>query len=251
LNDTAPTVPAAPPVPPISPLEAVTGTFSKPSETFSRLLARPTWWLPLAVSTVLLAALIAISMQKIDMERTVREAIEKRGARTGQSVPPEMVTRQVEATRKMQPVFLGVGVVFGVAAFFLIGLVLWGAARAMGAEARYGQMLAIWAHASLPNIIGALVAIPLFVTLADGSITQAAAQNVVASNVGAFLPETAPAALRSLLSSLDVFSLATLALLVLGFRRVPGLSRGAATSTPVVLWGLWVIGKTIWAALFG
>ena len=251
MKDTAPTAPAAPPVPPISPLAAIAGTFSKPSETFSRLLARPTWWLPFAVSLLLTAVLIAISMQKIDLERTVREAIEKRAARTGQAVSPEIVQRQVEVVRRMQPVFLGAGVVFVVAAFFVVGLVLWGAARAMGAEARYGQMLAIWAHASLPNVVAALVAIPLFFTLADGSISQAAAQGVVASNAGAFLPETAPAALRSLLSSLDLFSLATLALLVLGFRRLPGLSRGAATSTPVVLWGLWVIGKTAWAAGFG
>ncbi len=251
MNDTAPTAPAAPPLSPISPLGAIQGTFTRPSETFSRLLQRPTWWLPFVASVVLMAVLLVVSTPKVDLEKTIREAVEKRAARTGQSVSPEVVQRQVEVVRKMQPVFLGVGLAIGAAAFFVVGLILWGAARAMGADARYAQMLAIWAHASLPNLVAALVAIPIFASLADGSVTQTAAQSLVASNLGAFLPETAPAALRSLLSSLDVFSFATLFLLVLGFRRLPGVSRGAATATPLVLWALWVAGKTGWAAVFG
>jgi hypothetical protein len=63
------------------------------------------------------------------------------------------------------------------------------------------------------------------------------------------LPEAAGA--LSPLGSIDIFSLATLLLLVLGFRKLPGLSKGAATATPVVLWLVWVVGKTVWAAVFG
>ncbi len=251
MNDTAPTAPTTPPLSPISPLGAIQGTFTKPSETFSRLLQRPTWWLPFVVSIVLMAVLLVVSTPKVDLEKTIRDAVEKRAARTGQTVSPEVVQRQVEVVRKMQPVFLGVGLVVGAAAFFVVGLILWGAARAMGTDAGYPQMLAIWAHASLPNLVAALVAIPIFASLADGSVTQTAAQSLVASNLGALLPETAAAPLRSLLSSLDVFSLATLFLLVLGFRRLPGLSRGAATATPLVLWAVWVAGKTGWAFVFG
>ena len=44
--------------------------------------------------------------------------------------------------------------------FFFAALVLWGSAKAMGAEARYTQLLAIWGHADLPNVVGALLAIP-------------------------------------------------------------------------------------------
>jgi hypothetical protein len=251
VSETAPTAPLPEAAESLSPVGAIVGTFSKPSETFGRLVARPTWWLPLVLGILATGALLFISTPKIDLERTIREAMEKRMEKMGQSVSPEAVARQVEVVKKLQPVFLGVGLLVVVAAFFFLGLVLWGVARAMGAETRYPQLLAIWAHASLPNLAAALLAIPLFVTLADGSVTQTAAQSVVASNVGAFLPESAPAPLRAILSSLDIFSLATLVFLVLGFRKLPGLSRGAATATPVVLWLLWVVGKTVWAAVFG
>lgn len=254
MNDSAPTAPTAPltaAAEPVSAVGAIVGTFSRPSETFGRLLSHPTWWLPLVLGVLATAAVLLVTTPKIDMERTIREAIEKRAERTGQTVSSDVVSRQVEAVKRMQPVFLAVGICISAVAFFVLGAILWGGARAMGAEARYAQLLAIWAHASLPNLVAALVAIPVFASLADGSVSQAQAQSLVASNVGAFLPESSPAPLRSFLGSLDVFSFATLLLLILGFRKLPGLSKGAATATPVVLWLIWVAGKTAWAAVFG
>lgn len=251
MNDTAPTAPFPGAPEPLSPVAAVVGTFSKPSETFGRLLSRPTWWLPFLATILVTTVIFLVSMPKLDMERTVRDAIEKRSARTGQTVPPEVVNRQVEQSQKMTGVFLGFALGFTVLAFFVVGLVLWGAARAMGADARYAQLLAIWAHASLPNVLGGILAIPLLASLPDASATQASLQGILRSNPGAFLADDAPAALRSLLGSIDLFSLATLFLLVLGFRKLPGLSKGAATATPVVLWLIWVVGKTAWAAVFG
>lgn len=251
MSQTAPTVPLPGFDAPLSPLGAIVGTFLRPSGTFERLVRRPTWWLPFVLSVAATSAILLVSTPKIDLARTIRETMEKRAERTGQSVSPEAVARQVEVWRRMQPVFLGIGLLLGAGTFFVLGPVLWGAARAMGADARYREVLAIWAHASLPNLAAALLAIPLFATVTDSSLTQSAAQGVVASNLGAFLPETAPAPLRALLSSVDVLSAATVVLLVLGFRKLPGLSKGAATATPVVLWLVWVAGKTAWAAVFG
>jgi len=141
--------------------------------------------------------------------------------------------------------------VVGAGVFFVVALIFWGAARAMGGDARYSQMLAIWSHAALPSAIGSLLAIPLFLRMADGSLSQSAAERVLASNVGAFLDDSAPAALRTLGASLDVFSFAVLFLLVLGFRRIPGLSKGAATATPIVLWAVYVAAKVAWKAVMG
>lgn len=251
MNDTAPTAPLPEAAGSLSPVGAIVGTFSKPSETFGRLVARPTWWLPFLATVILTSALFVVSMPKLDWDRTVREAMEKRAAKTGQTLPPEVVNRQIEQSKKMTGVFLGFALAFTVVGFFLVGLVLWGAARAMGAEARYASLLAIWAHASLPNLVVGLVAIPLLLSLPDGSATQTALQGILRSSFGAFLPDDASAVLRAVLGSLDVFSFATLVLLILGFRKLPGLSKGAATATPVVLWLVWVVGKTVWAAVFG
>jgi hypothetical protein len=121
----------------------------------------------------------------------------------------------------------------------------------MGAEARYTQLLAIWGHAGLPSVLGAFLAIPIFMQLPDASLTQDGVQQVVKSNVGAFLDPATPAPLLAFASSLDIFSFAVLFLLVFGIRRLPGLSKGAATAIPIVLWLVIVIGKVAWRVVMG
>jgi hypothetical protein len=187
----------------------------------------------------------------MDMDRTIRESIEKRAEKSGRTIPTEAINRQVEMSKKLMPVFFGVAFAGSAVFFFFPALVFWGSAKAMGADARYKQLLSIWGHAGLPNVLGALLAIPIFLQLPDGSLTQEGVGEVVKSNVGAFLDPSTSAPLRALAGSLDIFSLAALFLLVLGFRRLPGLSKGAAMATPVVLWLVYVIGKVAWRAVFG
>jgi Yip1 domain len=247
VSDASPAVPAA--EAPISPVSAVVGTFSRPSETFGRLVAKPTWWLPLVLVVASTAVGWFVVSPKMDMDRTIRESIEKRAEKSGRTIPPEVINRQVEMSKKLMPVFFGVALAGSAVFFFLPALVLWGSAKAMGADARYKQLLAIWGHASLPNLLGTLVAIPIFLQLPDASLTQEGVALVVKSNVGAFLDPSTPAPLLALAGSLDVFALAALTLLVLGFRRLPGLSKGAATATPIVLWVVYVVGKVAWRAV--
>jgi hypothetical protein len=87
--------------------------------------------------------------------------------------------------------------------------------------------------------------------LPDASLTQDGVQQVVKSNVGAFLDPATPAPLLAFASSLDIFSFAVLFLLVFGIRRLPGLSKGAATAIPIVLWLVIVIGKVAWRVVMG
>jgi hypothetical protein len=249
--EAAAAAPDGPPVPAIGAVEAIVGTFTKPSDTFARLVARPTWWLPFVLSLLGVAGSFWIVMPKIDMDRTVRESIEKRMEKSGRTVSPDLIQKQVDAAKKMTPLYMGIAVVASVVFFFVVALVLWGGAKAMGADARYSQLLAIWGHSGLPNLVGVLVSIPIFLQVPDASLTQEGTQGVLKSNVGAFLDDTTPAALRSLASSVDVFSIAVLVLLVLGFRRLPGLSKGAATWTPIVLWIVAVSVKVAWKAVMG
>jgi hypothetical protein len=249
VSEASPAVPAA--AAPISAVAAVVGTFSRPSETFRRLVARPTWWLPFVLILAFAAVSWLVVAPKMDMDRTIRESIEKRAEKSGRTISPEALNRQVETSKKMMPVFFGIAIVGSAVFFFFPALVFWGSAKAMGADARYKQLLAVWGHAGLPNLLGTFVAIPIFLQLPDGSLTQEGVSQVLKSNVGAFLDPSTPAPLLALAGSLDVFSLYALFLLVLGFRRLPGLSKGAATATPIVLWLVYVTGKVVWRAVFG
>lgn len=249
-----PDVPNAAPAPaaekPIGAVAAAVGAFASPDATFGRLVKAPTWWLPFVVALVVSGAFGAVLTSKVDIESTVRAAMEKRMGH-----PPS--EQQVEQAVSMQEkftspaIYAGFGLVGASFGFFVVGLVLWGAARAFGGDVKYGQVLAAWAHAGLPNSVGAILSLPILAMAADGSIRQDAVGRFVKSNIGAFLSDEAPKALLALGSSIDVFSLWALALLVIAFRKFPGLSKGSATGIPVGLWAIYVLVKTAWAAVFG
>ncbi len=236
---------------PISAFAAAGGVFFTPGATFDRLKASPTWWLPFVLFLFAVLGATFVATPKIDFETTVREAIQKRTAKSGQEVPEAVIKRQVEISEKFAKYAAPFATVFSTVVFFLVALILWAAAKAFGSEVSFLQALAGWGHANLPNILGAFLSIPVFLTLPDASMTQQAAQFAFKSNIGAFLSEETVTWVRTLASSADVFALWSLALLVLAFRRFPALSRGAATAIPIVLWGLWVVLKTGWAALMG
>ena len=74
--------------------------------------------------------------------------------------------------------------------------------------------------------MGLLVAIPILASLPEASETQFSIQKALKSNVGAFLPTDAPVFLSSVASSVDLFSLAALALLVVGMKKLPEMPSG-------------------------
>ncbi|HYN42502.1 MAG TPA: hypothetical protein VE129_12035, partial [Thermoanaerobaculia bacterium] len=117
-------------------------------------------------------------------------------------------------------------------------------------EARFAQVAAVWSHANLPNLVGVLVAIPILASLPAASESQFSIQKTLKSNVGAFLPSDAPVFLSSVAGSVDLFSLAALALLVVGMKKLPEMPPGGAVAVPVVLWSLYVLGKAAIAAVF-
>ena len=74
---------------------------------------------------------------------------------------------------------------------------------------------------------------------------------LLASNLGAFAPEETGQAMRTLLASIDVFSIWSVILLSIGFAVVAGVSRAKATVSVVALWIVYILFKVGAAALSG
>lgn len=237
--------------PGISPVAAVVGTFTAPGKTFEQLVAKPTWWLPLVAAILVTFVATLLIAPKIDIEATMREMFQSIADKTNSEVSEEQI--QQALARQGAPSAVRSAAQAAVSAplaFFFIALLLWGGSRIMGSESRYPQLLAIWGHSNLAFLVGSVLTMPLFFSVPDASLTQRQALRFVKSNLGAMLPDSTPAALLSIAGSIDVFALATLALLVVGMRKLPEISPASATSVPLALWVLWVAGKAAFAALF-
>jgi hypothetical protein len=242
--------------PEVSAAGAMAGIFREPLAIFRALAQRPTWWLPF-VAGILISAVFSVFMtDKMDYEAAMRQAIEKRVARSGQPMPAERVEqsidRAVEMQRKLAPFSPTIGAATYAFFFFVIALALAFSGSAFGAEAKIPVYLSIYAYAQIPMLLRSLLAIVRLVLAPESSLTfDDLGRLASASPVLVFSPRTTPGVLLAIASSLDVFVLATVAFLVIGFRALPGLSRRTATILPIALWSVLVLLRVGWAAIFG
>ncbi len=239
----------------VSAAGAVVGIFTRPGATFAALIRRPTWWLPF-VAGILLAAIFSVVMtDKIDQDAAMRQAVEKKMARSGQTLPKERVDeavdRAVEMQRKLAPFTPTLGAAAFAFFFFLAALVVAGAGAAFGAEAKVPAYLAIYAYAGIPTLVRSVISIGRLLAAPDTSLTYDDLARIGTVGPALLLPKSAASVVVAAASSLDLFLVATFVLLVVAFRRLPGLSRASATTIPFALWGLALLVRVGWAALFG
>jgi len=94
--------------------------------------------------------------------------------------------------------------------------------------------LAVSSYAQLPAALAKLLTVPALLSRAAVSPTEL--DNLLPSHLAALTGVTSPPALAGALSAVDLFSLWTLVLVVLGMRIVSGASLARAVATVVVLW---------------
>lgn len=222
-----------------------------PTETFRRIAERPTWAVALVVLLVVGGVLGFVAVQKIDpgdQRDATREMFEERGLRG------EELERQVDQVmafnERFAPWFPAAGLCFGVFAYLLVSLLFWGSFRLAGGEIDFVRSFAVTVHSFVPQGLSALIAIP--VVLGQESLDPEAAQrgSFLASNLGFLAPEDASAVVTTLLSSLDLFALWTVVLLILGYAVVARVSKGVAAGVVVAAWLVWIGIKIGLAVLF-
>lgn len=228
------------------------GVLVSPVKTFRSIAERPTWGVALAVILVISTVIGVLANQRIDpddMRKMVQQQMEKRQG-AGQ-VTPEQVDQGVEMGRKISSVTIWLIPVFVAAIYLILAALFLAAFRFFGgSEIPFRTSLATTVHAYIPGLVAALLALPLLLSRPHITVKQAQG-NLLASNLGAFAPESMGAAPRALLTSLDFFSIWTLCLLIIGYRLTARVSTTSAATVVLVLWAIYVAARVGMAALFG
>jgi hypothetical protein len=234
-------------------VKRLVGAIFTPAETFRGIQGRPTWGLVLVVFLLLGGVSGALAIQRIDpqAQRTeVRQQLEKRGLE-GEELD-QGVERAAEVTERFGPVLVGVGLVGSVLGYLLIALVLWLGLRLAGGELTYLQGFSATLHGLIPaQALKPLIMIPVLLSVKSVDPQALQSGSVLQSNLAFLAPEGASRALVALLASLDVFTLWTVALLVLGMSLVGRVSKSASALVVVGAWIVWVGLKVGWFSLFG
>ncbi len=227
------------------------GVLVSPVKTFRSIAERPTWVVPLVVLLIVSTVVGVLANQRIDkndMRQMMRERIEKS---QGGQASPEQLERTMAMAEKVNSVTRWLIPLFAVVIYLVIAALFFGAFHFFsGSEIPYKTSFAVTLHGLMPSLVTALLTLPVILSRPHINLKDAQSGNLLASNLGAFAPESLGPAMRSLLSSLDFFSLWTLFLLIIGYRIAAKVSTAAATTVVVVLWVLYVAAKAGLAGLF-
>jgi hypothetical protein len=219
------------------------GVFVSPVRTFAAIAARPTWLLPVAIMCGITLPVSELILSKANWRDVVSQQI----AKSGRSISDAQLDQAIEQARKMAWIWDVVAVLAVLIACFFVAAVLWGACRAFGWDVRFKQSLGITAHAFFPGVIGSIL---LAVVLWNRpTVDLEKARDAIPTNLG-FFAQNVDKVTYGLLSSIDLFSFWSMALLVLGLSSAAKTSRGRMAALVVSLWALYVLGKTGVTALF-
>jgi Yip1 domain len=192
----------------------VFGVLFSPKPTFESIVRRPTWIVPVILGCIFFIAIVAIFTQRGGWA----SFFEKQDANSSrmQSMSREDRERTMDAQVKFAPTFGYVeGVIIPPIAAVVVAAVLMLVFNLSGAtRVDFKTSLGIVSYAWVPWLVHAILSI-LILFLKDASTVDL--QNIVASNPGAFLSDDAAKWLVSLLGSIDIFAIWTLALLAIGY----------------------------------
>jgi hypothetical protein len=234
--------------PRINPFGRIVGVFTSPKQTFASIAERPSWIAPLLLMMVLATGVGVMLNTKMNWGEYIRHKAEEnaRFAQMSEEQKDQALAGQVKFWTNLS---YGVGIVAVPISTLIFALIYFGAFNLFrGAGVRYAQAFAITAHAFLPSAISSILALIILPLKSYGEVDP---ENVVATSLKAYLPDSAPKPLLALGSSLELFFIWCLVLVAIGFAAANPRKVKLESSLGIVfgLWAVWVLAKVAWAAV--
>lgn len=238
----SPQGPAAAPEKP-NPFQRIAGVLFAPAETFQSIARKPDILVPLLILLIIAGVCGALIANHIDFAAPAREAMESRGG----NLPPEQMERAVRMSAAIGKVATYASPLFSLIGLAVLSGVLLLAFRLFGGEGDYKQAFSVATYASYVSLIESILR--TIVLMTRKSISPEALPTILRSNL-AFLVDfkTQPMAF-ALLSSLDIFTIWLVALLIIGFAAVSRLSKEKSAAIVISLWAVVIVIKLGFFAL--
>ncbi len=234
---------------PLSEMERVVDTFVAPGKTFTDLRRSANWLVPWLLVGLASVALVMVVDKKIGIQKAAENqlALQPKRAEQLDKLPPEKRAEQMETIVKFTRILAYASPVSLLIVFAIIAAVLLGSFNfGFGAELTFNQCLAVCMYASLPGILKALIAI---LAIAVGGGEAFTFQNPVASNLSGLVDPTSHF-LYSIATSIDIFTIWTLALTGIGISCLTKVKRGTCLGVVFGWWVILVLGGAALAAAF-
>lgn len=225
-------------VPPLSQGQRLVDTFFAPSRTFADIRRNRSWWLPYILLLLFSLVFGAVVQKRVGIDTLAENAIRNNPAQAEkmQNAPPEQRAQGMRITSTVMQVALFSGPLSFLLVPAVLALLIWvGFNFILGGSSTYPGMFAVAMYAALPTLIFYLI---IFATLFAGDPETFNINNMAGTNIGYYLPSGASPFLRSLLSSIDVFSIWQAFLLGLGGAIVARIKKSTGLA---MVFGVWLV----------
>jgi hypothetical protein len=226
-------------VPPLSQIERVVDTFVAPSKTFTDILRNQSWWLPFLLIIVIGYGYVFTVEKHVGWDQVMENQL-----KLNPSQAEQLANAPADQQSSRRAMMVGSYRIFSYG-FPVFVLVFWALAAVFmmatlnfvfGGQSKFGQLFALFAYAGLPGIFKSILSIiVLYAGMAPESFNL---QNPVGTNLGYYLPPESPKWLISLGSSIDVLTIWTVILLIIGCAILARIKRSSAA---IAVIGWWVI----------
>ncbi len=195
-------------------------------------------FLPALVAATAAAVLFAaLAVPRFDFTRVATEALDRRP--DAAQMTPHQREEAAATTRK-------IGTVAAYASAALMpslmalgaAVALWLGFKLAGGTPAFRPTFAVASFGQLPGAVHQLLLLPA--VLRSEAVDPTLVPQLLPSSAGALLPPGATGPGAAVLLAIDLFSLWTVALMVLGMESAARVSRGRAALTTVLLWLAWV-----------
>lgn len=216
------------------------GVLVAPAKTFKSISEKPTWVVALLVLIVLGVGVTMMMSGKMDWAEMTRDQM----AAQGREIPEDQLEKIIDFQEKFGPaMMIGGGAIGTPLVYLLVALIFMVVFKMLGGDLDFVRSLSVVLHGMMPRAVLALLSFPVILGKQQLDFEELKDGSVLVSNLGAFAPEDAGPALVALLSSIDLFSIWVVFLLVIGYSTVARVSKGAAAGGIVALWLVYVLGK--------
>lgn len=198
-------------------------TFISPSRTMADLRRNTSWWVPWLLISIFSIGFAYTVERRIGWGQVIETASEASPNAAGrmERVPQHLQETVARAEAYGAPVE---NLLFLVAvAAVLMGVFNFG----LGTKLEFSKLIAVSAYGFLPSALNKLLMI-VFLLIADPEHVDI--QNPLATNIGFFVPASAPF-LRALLEVFDIFTIWQVFLIALGISQLSKVKKGTAVAT--------------------
>lgn len=224
-------------------IETILDVFISPKKAFLTLKEKNYFIFALAISLIVSFFSAYVYTRHINYKEfkfKIMERMEKAGKSMTEDEVDSMLEKQENFSRKFGHFFaIGASLISLLFISFLFFLLF----KLTGADFSFKSSFSFTIHGILPSILSGLIGTILLIK--KGIINSSEMGNVLASHLGIFVNQEQNPRLYALLSSIDLFTIWSLVLLVYGFSYLSGKKIKTSASIIVLLWALYVALKTL------